>query len=202
MRRLLGSLALATVVLLPVSACNNSDKGGDSAGTQTIEIPGQGVSFELPDDWEALTSEKVSQAGEDTGAFDELAGRMGIEPAQMTEMLKSIDIFVGAPEAENGVMSNVNALHFAVADLPAKELFETQYKSLGATEIGSTDVSTAVGDGYRVSYTLEVKGQTMSGVALALDHGSVILDITVTTNSAATSNGLADQIVASLAETS
>jgi hypothetical protein len=201
MRRLLGSIALATVVLLPASACNNSDKGGDSAGTQTIEIPGQGVSFELPDDWEAISNETAAQAGEDSGAFEELAGRMGIAPEQMTEMLKSLDVFVGAPEAENGVLSNVNALHFAVDTLPSKDLFETQYKSLGATGIEIAGVSTTVGDGYRMSYTLEVKGQTMSGVALALDHGSVILDITVTATDAETSDELADQIVASLADT-
>ena len=203
MRRLLGSFTLAAVVVLAAAGCGGGDKseGDDSSKAQTIEIPGQGVSFELPDDWDAIAAKDVADASTDSDVFADLADRMGIEPEQLTQQLANLDLFVGAPHAEGGVLSNVNALHFEVADLPSADTFELQFRSLGATDIETTEVSTEVGDGYRVSYSLTLKGNAMVGTALIIDHGSSILDITVTSSTSDLTETLADQVVGSLAVT-
>ena len=203
MRRLLGTFALAVAVVLPAAGCGVVDKvkGDDTTKAQTIEIPGQGVSFELPGDWDAIDADTVKDAGTDSGVFADLADRMGIEPDQLTQQLENIDVFVGAPHAEGGVLSNVNALHFDVADLPSAGTFELQFRSLGATDIETTDVSTDIGEGYRVSYSLSIKDKDMVGTALIIDNGSSILDITVTASSTDLTDAVADQIVGSLAST-
>jgi hypothetical protein len=202
MRLVLGSVALVFAVLLPASGCDLVDKlqGEDTTAAQTVEIPGQGVSFEVPGDWEAISTETVKGAGQDSGVFAEMADRMGMDEAQMNKMISGIDVFVGAPHAEHGMLHNVNAMHFAGSTLPSKGTFELQFRTLGATNIESADVSTAAGDGYRVSYNLSMKGQDIVGTALIIDHGSVILDITVTTDDADATDQLADQLVASLAD--
>jgi len=201
-RPALASSLLAAVLLLPVSGCDLVDKLDESgSSTQVVEIPGQGVSFEAPEDWDALDSSVVADAGASNGAWDEIADRMGIEPQQMKNLLEQTDVFIAAPHAEGGVLSNINALHFDGESLPSEATFKMQFRSLGATDIDSMPLSTDVGDGYRVEYSLNLKGQDMNGTALVLKRGTVILDITVTSSSPDTTEELADQIVNSLAET-
>lgn len=201
MRPSFASAVLAAALLLQVSGCDLLDKD-ETSETQTIEIPGQGVSFEVPADWDALDTSTVAAAGDDSGYWDEMADRMGIEPEQMKDLVSQADIFIGAPNAESGVVSNINVMHFPGNVMPdSAATFELQFRGLGAKDIEGTPLSTNVGDGYRIEYVLPIKGQQLYGTALVIKHDSVALDITISASSTELADDLADQIVGSLAET-
>jgi len=200
-RPALVSSILAAVLLLPVSGCDLLDKD-EAAANQTIEVPGQGVSFEVPSDWDALDTGAVTDAGDDSGYWDEMADRMGVEPEQMKNLVSQADIFIGAPSAEGGVLSNINVMHFPGAAMPASAgSFELQFRSLGAKDIQSTPLSTNIGDGFRIEYVLPINGKELNGTALVIKHDSIALDITISASSAEVADDLADQIVGSLAAT-
>lgn len=202
MRSALASSLLAAALLLPASGCELVDKLEESgSSTQVVEVPGQHVSFEVPKDWDAVDADTVAEAGDDSGAWKDMADRMGVEPEQMKEMVSQADVLIAAPHAEGGLLSTINVLHFDGTALPSKAQFKMQFRSLGGKNIDTLPLSTDLGDGYRIEYTLPMRGDQLLGTALVILHGSVVLDITVTTASADKTEELADLVVNSLAET-
>ena len=202
MRTAFVSGVLAAFLLLPVSGCELVDKLEESGSSaQTVEVPGQGVSFEVPKDWDAINADMVSAAGFDDAFLRDVAGRMNMEPAHLKQLLGKVDLFIASPHAENGVLTNITVIGIADPKMPSAKVFRKQFRKLGARDIDITTLSTKVGDGFRVEYTRPVKDRTMRGIVLIFAHRGALLDITVTAASPDQAGELADQIVGSLAET-
>ncbi|MEZ5191231.1 MAG: hypothetical protein R2734_00855 [Nocardioides sp.] len=85
--------------------------------------------------------------------------------------------------------------------LPEPAALELQYRGLGATDIGSKAVSTAVGDGYVTTYTLRMQALEVHGRAIALAVGDRTVAITVSASSAARAKQLSGGVLGSLRST-
>lgn len=198
------AVAAGVAVLLVAGSCAQQDVGGPSAGAsdapETFVVDEAAVSFELPAGWDEFDSKTMQDALEDSAALDEVSDRSGMSSDQMQQLLASnVSLYVVAPRGEDGVLGNVNVMVFDHEKLPTAGALKLQYRTLGAADIESDDVSTEVGDGFATTYQLELQGRSMYGESLALDvNGSAML-LTITSGAADRTDELARQVLESLA---
>ncbi len=195
-------MAALGIVLL-AGSCAQQDVGGPSGGAsdapETFVVDEAAVSFELPAGWDEFDAETMQDALADNDAMAEFSDRAGMTGDQLQQLIASnISLFIVAPQGDDGLLGNVNVLVFEDEALPTSGALQLQYRTVGAAEIESDDVSTAVGDGYATTYRLELQGRSMYGESLALDVDGSAFVMTITTGTADATDELARQVLASL----
>lgn len=185
--------ALALKILLDGSSASDE--------MRSFTVDEADLSFDLPEDWEEFELDKMQDALTDLDEMDELTDRMGVSSEQFYQMMASnIVLYVTAPHAVDGFLSNVNVI-VADVSLPSLGTLELQYRALGATDIETDEVSTRVGDGYATTYTLELNGDELHGQGTALDLGDQFVFITVSSKDAEELDRLGAELRESLATT-
>ena len=160
------------------------------------------MSFDLPSDWKEFDRDKMQDAMKDSSVMKDMEDRMGVTSEQFQQMMASnIVLYVTAPEAEDGFVSNVNALVID-QEMPSADEFQQQFESLGATDVQTEEASTDAGDGYTTTYTLATQGVEAHGEAISIDTPDGVVVITISTVDAGDTEALADGVVDSLARTS
>jgi hypothetical protein len=201
------ALALTSLLLaaLALTGCGGGDGAAATPRTepsaeaefQTVEVDKHGISYEIPEGWELLTSDKLLDA--DNPAVKQFAERLGQEPAQVAAMLnQSIDTMAVTDEGmDHGFVENVNS-----TGNPGMQFDEDQIKlqliSVGAKDVAMSLVETEVGEVIRAEYTNGVGPNEAHGVMLGIDVGEDFMAVTVTAYSAEDANARADQIQESL----
>lgn len=197
-------LAAVLLAALALTGCGGDGGSGDEPGAsvreayQTVEVAKYGISYEVPEGWELLTSDKILDA--DNPAVQQFAERLGQEPEQVAAMLnQSIDTMAVTDEGmDHGFVENVNS-----TGNPGMEFNDEQIKlqliSVGAKVNATTTVDTAVGEVLRVEYSTPVGESTANGVFLGIDTGDDFMVVTVTAYSAEKASARADQIQESFA---
>lgn len=199
-RTIAAAACLAAVTL--TGACSSGDdssKASDAPSTSSFTIEEAGVSFDLPSDWDDLDQEKLQEALTDNEVMDEMTDRMGMTAEQLQQMMSSnLVLYAAAPHAVDGFLDNLNVMVFDEA-LPNAGTFELQYRSLGATDITSEDVTTDAGDGSRTTYLLEMGEVTVHGEVIAVDVDGKAVVITLSGHDSGEIADLADDVADSLA---
>jgi predicted nucleic acid-binding Zn ribbon protein len=190
-------IGAGTGIALKVAADKDSPA---SDQTRSFSVDEAHLSFDLPSDWEEFDRDKMQEAFSDSAEMDELTDRMGVSNEQFRQMMASnIVLFVTAPHAEAGFLSNVNVI---VSDgkLPTVGTVELQYRALGAIDIDSEEWRTDMGDGHSTTYTLGMNGNEVHGAAILLRPHDKTVVITVSSHDASETDRLADEIRNSLAD--
>ena len=201
-------LLLAALLLAGLGACAD-DSGSPASGghvsadattkKNTASVPEAGVAFEVPKGWTEFDRDKMQKMLDDNAALDELNDRAGVGKDQFQQMLASnIMLFVTAPQAKNGFLSNINVGLFDTK-LPKLGDIEQQYRSIGATDISTDPVTTPVGKGYDTTYSLAMAGLEVHGRALSLQVDGKVVAITVSSGKAKEADQVASAILDSLA---
>lgn len=203
-RRLAPALAAALLAALALTGCGGDSDSTDELGAsvrdtyQTVEVAKYGISYEIPESWELLTSDKILDA--DNPAVQQFAERLGQEPEQVAAMLnQSIDTMAVTDEGmDHGFVENVNS-----TGNPGMEFNDEQIKlqliSVGAKVNATSTVDTGVGEIIRIEYSSPFGDLNANGVFLGIDTGDDFMVITVTAYSAENAQSRADQIQESLA---
>lgn len=208
-------LALLPLLLLPLSACGGDDGGsGDDRqelGVDVESTPEAGesvgtdlVSFELPEDWAVLDQDQVGEkvGDEDNPVVEDLADRMGLDPAALAQQMQAVELFAAAPGgAVDGFVTNVNVVEQASppGGVPEGDGLRPQLETF-ADEVGDIEPLEA-GDleGVRATYVLETGGQRVNGVQLYVEVDDQVSIITVSARDADDAEDVADTIEDSLA---
>lgn len=166
----------------------------------TYEVPRAGLSFALPADWTGLDAAALQEQLDQAGVSDDVAGRLGATPEQLQQLVASNVVFYATAPADGGFRGNLNVL--LVEDQPLDlRAIEGQYEAIGATDIDSRDVSTAAGDGFATTYTLQAGSITVHGEAIVIGLDGQVAVITVSLGDAAATSALAQDLLDSLALT-
>jgi len=152
-------MAACVAALFLAGGCSGEDSSRSadpraSERTRSFSVDEAHLSFDLPSGWEEFDRDKMQEALSDSTVMDDLTDRMGLSSEQFQQMMASnIVLYVTAPHAVAGFLGNVNVL-LADGKLPSQGAIELQYRALGATDVGSHEASTHVGDGFSTTYTL------------------------------------------------
>lgn len=202
--------AISSLLVLSLAGCGGFDGTSKAAAPQpresqaaeVIELP-SGISFTAPDGWDELSDDVAEDAmGEvsEAGALDDLAQNVGISPAELADQVKAVDVFVAAPDGDDGFLSNINATRVP-ADLPRAGAIELEYRILGAKDITVEEAETAVGDGLIATFLLPMGSLEIRSAAVLVEHDGETTIITISTMSAEATEDLTEDLVESIVVT-
>ncbi len=184
-------------------ADTGADTAGDTAsgnGPETLTVPDVDLEFEVPEGWAGFEdAEGALEAGTRTEAFEEMAGRAGMEVEEFADQLPAnTDLFVAAPHAEEGFLDNLNLISADDTEVPSLGATEAQLRAVGGDVTGSEKVRTNAGRGLLVDYILDVQDLKIYGTSVAVAVDGDVLTFTTSSKDVKTAHGVAVMVVESL----
>lgn len=178
------------------------EAAGDPAppGTRIEEVDEVGLSFAVPADWITVDADDVVDAAAGTEELDELADRLGVDPATIAELAgEGIAAAVVAPPGSESGPANLNVIELPIpGGLPPRAMLEAGITSAGAEVLDVEVVERAGLPIVEIRYRLEVEGQTFEGVAAFVETDDAAVSLTVSAADRAEADRVADLAVTTL----
>jgi hypothetical protein len=175
----------------------DGDVDGDADGdTKTVNV--DGLSFDAPASYRKIDGDDLTDGEGDNAALADLADRMGASTDQLTQMMRSVDLYLFSTDgADSGFVDNINVINQPGAVADDAEI-KSSFDRIGATVQDIQHETTDAGEVAVLDYTLDVKNSTVQGrgMLVAVDGG--VINITVSTTDVATSDDISDRIIDTL----
>jgi hypothetical protein len=209
-RRILALAVLLALTLLSSCGTTGGPKvSGEPLGTSTTAASGKkvqlvalkkhGFSFQLPAEWSKIDREGALTPS--NPMIKSMAEHMGMDPKRLVQVLESSAELIAVTDkgADNGFLENVNVVPLAPGQSSESQL-RLQVAAIGGKTSDTSTVTTPIGSGTTITYSLENSGVVVHGTALAV--GSSADDqvlITVSAHRASVAAAQLEEIQASLA---
>ena len=203
-RRTSSALAALTLALgsgLGLAGCSSDDD--KPGGTGTLEgnvATAAGVSFEIPEGWEAVDPSDLAAGAEGTSELADVADRLGLEPEALQQQMAGVDLIVFSDDVDNPAFrDNVNVTSPG-GSVPSEDELAAQFESFNATIGEVTSSDTGVGEAITLTYTFPIQSLTVQGTAIVVEIDGEAVVITVSAAQASKAEEVSDDILDSLTE--
>lgn len=171
-------------------AKNRDTKPKKDARANVVVVKSVGIRFIAPRGWTSLSRGDVSYAA-DSPRAREFAERMGVSPEQFASMMESSDAFL------MGMSGNLNVSRVpGYSSVPSPADVRQQISTIADVD-DVTDVDTPLGPGRRARYSMSGNYTQYGGLVL-LDVSSSVLQVTVTTAAADTTDDILGSVIQTL----
>ena len=169
-----------------------------AAESSEDQVTGGGLSFALPEGWTKVEAADVQDRAEGSSEVDAAAEEMGMDPAQLTQMIGQAEVLLLDPESDSdGFASTINVMVPGGAMPPESEI-EGQFSAIGGKVREVTTEQSDLGEVVSVAYVLPVSGNRIQGQALATEVDGEMVTVTVSTADRAETTRLAEGVLSSL----
>lgn len=161
-------------------------RAGQHSGSTgpTRRVESSGIALEVPEGWQQLTSSAPE--------LDALSQRSGVPVDQLRAAVQGADLgWFNTAAAAGTYPDNLSLLSVPAGSEPTGTKLEFALMGVGAHEVLSSHVSTALGDVVSATYELELGSTTVHGVTMLVVHGDTATVITISAHDAATASDLA-----------
>lgn len=170
------------------------------ADEQVVELDG-GASFFAPEDWESVNAADLAK---DKKALQMMAKEMNLSPEQALQALQASEVFVRAPEVQNGFTDNLNVTRVpAPIDQFDGDALSSQMETLGMKGVEVTEVETPAGPGFRVTGDLQMATRgTVASDGLFVGVGDEMVNVTASAQDKAKAAELVERVIESFSTSS
>ncbi|MFW0111106.1 hypothetical protein [Rothia sp. CCM 9416] len=176
-------------------------------GFKKVTAPNNKISFAVPEGWMEMDSEAIANTDAIQEYLDQAAQGTNFTPEELKSQMAQLDLMAtSVTPNEDGFAENVNvnAEPVLVTSLPDQAEMESLAKGINATPGEYKKISTPLGEGTQLSYTLDVTGVSVHGVFVVVPSGTGtgFSVLTVSSSNADSAAKLAEQMAGSLSKAS
>jgi hypothetical protein len=178
----------------PTKAPTDASRSARKATGPTRRVESGGIALEVPARWLELDAAQLADGAAGAPELAELAARSGITVDQFVASMKGVELALFNDDAATGrYLDNLTVLSVAAPQLTGTTV-EFALMQMGASDVLSTHVSTALGDAISATYELRVGATTIHGVMVVVRTGDRASAITISAHDAATARSLAEVV--------
>jgi hypothetical protein len=155
------------------------------------------VTFAAPDTWTALDPAKLGALSVDSPEMKALAKKLGMTSKQVTQFMANVDLYLAGPLVE-GYAPNIQAVVLPLDELPSDAALAQEIGRVATSPPKVEHMSTGIGDGVNVSFSMNVGALTLYGRSLFYETADGVLNLTVGAPDEATAQRLATMLTDSI----